>query len=152
MTSSVRSWWRTTLRTLAAPAVFLVVGSGAYALGWTCLPAVTSNDEAELRVAQHAATRAGRQLITQQLIAGQVTFATATERFRTLSQHNPYFRWNIFNEAFPGLSDAECFGGQVMAYVSAELGEKSDRTQAMLKRFQAELKVTPGQETSAQVH
>ena len=96
------------------------------------------------RLAHAAASSAGRRIVARGLIEGQVTFPEAIERFRALSKHNPYYSWGVFNQAFPGATDDECFGRQVIAFVRSE-SNHPDRIHALVAGLEAQISTSASQ-------
>jgi hypothetical protein len=88
-----------------------------------------------------------RQFVAHEVAEGRLSLPDAIQRFRSINQANPGFSWDTFRAAFPGATEDESLGRQVMLYASRELGDDPGRADALVARLSAELasSATPGQ-------
>jgi hypothetical protein len=138
MTGPMRSGRRVAYRVGLYVATLLCLASGAYAC-WETFGDRLIDDGWSPRLTHASASNAGRQIVTQALVDGRLTFADAVERFENLSRHNPYFPWSVFEHAFPGVTADERAGRQVIAFVAEGLKSNPEQAHAMTPGLEAQL-------------
>jgi hypothetical protein len=70
--------------------------------------------ELEVRAAEARWRYAVKQATIRALVEGRLTLAAAAATFRALNQAHSGFRWDLFRERFPGVSEDERYYRQVI--------------------------------------
>jgi hypothetical protein len=126
------------MRVVVLTGLFLGVAAAAVGLGGSLI-AGTGTQEVLPPAPRIAESVAAKELVTHELIEGRVTLPNAIERFRAISTARPGFSWEVLRATYPGGSDDQCLGQQVIAYVATELRDEPDRAEALTARLKAEL-------------
>ncbi len=99
----------------------------------------SGDDDWEKSIGPIIRSNTARQRVAYDVIERRLTLAAALERFRHLSEVRPDYPWATFRTAYPGATDQERFGQQVITYVAAELSDKPEQAHALVARLQGEL-------------
>jgi hypothetical protein len=130
---------------LAAPLlIYAGGGAGLDPRSWVALPARLA-DECERHAALTAQTQAlsshllAKYNVTTDLANGRLSLAEAAGRFRQLDQECPGFSWERFRTIYPGATDGERHGREVICAVQCGLHLEPSRAATVVARLEAEL-------------
>jgi hypothetical protein len=82
--------------------------------------------------------RAAKVRVVQAVIAGQLSLRQGAEQLLDLHSVNPYFRWEIFREAYSGGTDRERCCRQLLVFIQLELANDPDQLRLVMARLEAE--------------
>jgi hypothetical protein len=143
MYRSKRQGWGIAFRMVRLVVVLALVGAGGYVVGQAALgmDAPSAAAVTECSVA--------RQLIAHEVIEGRLSLPAAIERYRSLSEARSDFSWKAFRMTYPGSSDEERFGHQVIAYVASALSKTPAEAETVVARLEGQLKGYTGHGSSS---
>jgi hypothetical protein len=87
---------------------------------------------ADLRVAK-------KRALASAVIEGRLPLLQAAARFRDLNAQPPAFPWEAFRQTYPGDSDDERHGREVIQFVRHEVQQRPGTDPALVGRLEAEL-------------
>jgi hypothetical protein len=82
---------------------------------------------------------AEKRALARAVIAGRLSLLQAAARFRDLNARPPAFPWEAFRQTYPGDSDDERHGREVIQFVRQEVQLRPGAGPAMVGRLEAEL-------------
>jgi hypothetical protein len=82
---------------------------------------------------------AEKQALARAVIEGRLPLLPAAARFRDLNAQPPAFPWEAFRQTYPGDSDDERHGREVLQFVRLEVRQRPGADSAVVGRLEAEL-------------
>jgi hypothetical protein len=133
------------LRAVALTGLFLVLAASAAFSGYLAAPTQREGAAGPCRAALERIV--AKEFAAHEVVEARLSLPAAIKRFRAINQADPGFSWDTFREVFPGATDDESLGRQVIQYASQELRDEPERADALVPRLNAELAsyATPGQ-------
>jgi hypothetical protein len=86
---------------------------------------------------------AEKRALASAVIAGRLPLVQAAARFRDLNAQPPAFPWEAFRSTYPGDSDDERHGREVLEFVRQEVQQRPGADPAVVGRLEAELQGLP---------